>query len=295
MKTSNKILLGLISVIGLTMLTILIYAKSSLLHFESKGVHGDGVIIQKVHDIGEISFFKSNYNYEVYVKKGDAKLMIETDENLHEFLKPEVFENENNLQSLQIVKPEDVSLNSNRPIKVFLTTPSLERVDLSSFSRVIFEDTMFVDEFTARLNGSSELKLKVKTDKLNVKSNGHSQAFIKGEVGDVEIDVNASSVVELESINASVVDVKATAHSNVKLVGQTNQLNVNLNASSNLMAERLKAKNVDVSANAHASATVFAEEILDVKASASSSISYKGRPQIKQQLSSHASLNNLDF
>ena len=48
---------------------------------------------------------------------------------------------------------------------------------------------MLVDEFTARLNGSSELKLKVKTAKLNINSSGHSQAFIKGEIGDVNIDV----------------------------------------------------------------------------------------------------------
>ena len=88
MKTSNKILLGIISIIGLSMLSVLIFAKSSLIHVENNTVIGNGKVIKVNHNIAEISFFRTGGNYEVIVKKGEPKLIVEADENIQAFVNP---------------------------------------------------------------------------------------------------------------------------------------------------------------------------------------------------------------
>ncbi len=297
MKTSNKILLGIISVIGLTMLSILVFAKSSLINYTENHVSGNGNIIVKTHNIGEIAFFQAKHNYDVFVKKGAPLLTIETDENIHEFLNPHISDknsSDGNKKGLRIGQMEDVNLNPSEKIKMYLTVPTLEEVSLSGFSTITFEDTLETSTFSADVHGSSVLDLKVSTQDINISTSGHSRASVLGQTGDTKIKANGSSHVELDFVDASIVDVRATGHSEVYLTGKTTKLDADLTGSSNLVAGNLQTKNTQVSLSGHSTAQVKTDSTLNVNASGSSDVRYTGNPQITKNLSGHSSIKKIE-
>lgn len=297
MKTSNKILLGIITIIGLSMLSILVFAKSSLINYTDNQVNGNGNIIVKTHNIGEIALFQSKHNYEVIVKKGAPLLTIETDENIHEFLNPHVTEKNNpednkSKKGLRIGKHDNVNIKPSQGIKMQLTVPTLEEVNLSGFSTIIFEDTLESKNFKARVTGSSNLYLKINTEDLDIDTKGHSYASVLGVAGNTDINASGSSEIELDSVSAQNIFIKESGHSSVKIKGQSQNLNADLGGSANLNADDLTAEQVAIKASGHAKAKVVANQILQVNGSGSADIIYSGNPQITKKLSGHASLTD---
>ncbi len=297
MKTSTKILFGFISIIGLSMLSILIFAKSSLINYENNSVNGDGNIVVRTHNIGEVAFFQANYNYEIFIKKGEPSLVIETDENIQAFLRPNInrtehYREENvTKEGMNIGRIEHINLHPSNGIKVYLTTPSLEEINLRGHSKVTFEDTIESDNFRVSARGSSELNLLIKTNDLEVATDGHSVVNVKGQARSTDISSSGSSDLTVDVVDTERVNIAANGHSTVKIKGQTQQLKVDLNGSSSLMAKHLISDDASILANAHSNVSVHAKHTLNVEADGSATITYSGNPQVTKEVSGSATLN----
>ena len=301
MKTSNKILFVIISIIGLSILSVLIFAKSSLINVENNTVNGDGNITIKTHNIGEISFFKASGNYEIFVKKGKPQLVIETDENIQAFLNPSDDnyvsngkDDSNPKKMLRIGKITNVDLKPTKSIKIYLTTPTLENISIGGITKLTFEDIFTNEHFKANIHDFAEVDLKVATEKLDIKTDGSCKLNINGTAGDTKIEADGFSVVSVSTINAQHVDIKSSGNAEIKTEGISQKSNFNSSGFSRIIATGLAVKEATITAKENAEILLTASDLLNVDASGFATINYSGNPTITKNILGQASLKLIE-
>ena len=301
MKTSNKILLGIISIIGLSMLSILIFAKSSLINIENNSVIGDGNVIKVNHNIAEISFFRTGGNYEIIVNKGEPKLIIETDENIHSFLNPS-FNNiiykgkdsSNPKRELRIERRSEISLQPTQGIKIFLTTPSLEKINVGGTTKFVFEDMNSSEKFEAYVKDFAEVNLKISTDNLFINTKESGKLNIQGKAGDTNIEAKDFSEISVGTIDAKKVSIDSKGNAVITALGQALDFDITTRDFSKINAEGLSAKNITINAVGTTETSVSCTDSLHVDAIDYASVSYSGNPGIVKNIVSEASLKYLE-
>lgn len=299
MKTSNKILLGVISFIGLSMLSVLIFAKGSLIQYEGNSVVGDGKIVRINHQIAEISYLRLRGQYEVYVKKGDTELVIETDENIQAFLYPHddnytIYENNQGEEvvnrELRIGQINNLELQPSNGIKIFLTIPSLEKVDLSSTTKLTFEDVLSSESFVANVEDFAEAELKIDTKKLDVRTKGSGILKIEGNIGTTEIEAKDFSELSISGIQSELLNITASGSANVSTIGQAEINGIEASESAVIKAKQLVSKTATVAAKNKANIEVAVTDYLDVNAADSTIVRYSGSPELSSNITAQASL-----
>lgn len=298
MKTSNKIILGIITFIGLSMLSVLIFAKSSLINIENDTVEGDGKIIKVNHNIGEIAFFKSNDHYEVYIKKGSPELIIETDENIQSFLNPNFYNTAYNnkegksikRQFLTIGWPRQYNLKPTQKIKIYLTSPTFERIELGGSTKLIFEDVFDVDHFEAELNDFSEVNLKVNTPSLDIEIDDSAKLDVQGTVKDTEINADDFAHLSIDKLMAKEVLVNSEGNCNIQLKGNTQLLKIKTTGFSKVNARELTSSDIEIEAKDNTETLTNATKTLRVDAADFASVKYNGTPEVVKNISNQASI-----
>jgi len=302
MKTSNKILLGIISIIGLSLFSVLVFAKSSLINYEDNMITGNGKIVKINHEIAEISFFRLRGQYEVYVKEGAPALIIETDENIHDFFLPhddnhivnKVGDETITKRELRIEKLADVSLSPSQGIKIYVSTPSLEGINLGGNTRLTFEAPIEKENFTVDIEDFCEVDLKLSTPHLKVDARGNSTLKVQGNIGETKIESEDFSEVNIDAIEAQHLSIDASGNTNITTSGNIEEMNIQASDFANIKAAKLNTKNTIIKASGNASIAIAAIDKLDVNASGFANVNYSGDPEISKNLSRNASLNPLE-
>jgi putative autotransporter adhesin-like protein len=301
MKTSNKILFVIISIIGLSILSVLIFAKSSLINVENNTVNGDGNITIKTHNIGEISFFKASGNYEIFVKKGKPQLIIETDENIQSFINPSDDNYVSNgkddstlKKMLRIGKINNIELKPTESIKIYLTTPTLESVNIGGITKLTFEDIFTNENFKATIHDFAEVDIKVATENLDIKTDGSCKLNINGTAGDTKIEAGGFSVVSVSAINAQTVDIESNGNAEIKTVGISQKSNFNSSGFSRIIATDLSVKEATITAKENAEILLAVSDQLNVEAAGFAAVNYSGSPAITKNISGQASLKAIE-
>lgn len=303
MKTSNKILLGIISVIGLCMLSILIFAKGSLIHYDQNGITGDGKIVKINHNIAEISFFRLSGQYEVYVRKGEPQLVIETDENIQSFLNPHddnftIIENngekKQTFRELRIGKFNDLNLKPSNGIKVYLTTPSLEKVRIGGTTKLIFEDQLNNEKFEAIIDDFAEVNLKLNVKQLKINTEENARLEITGTVGETEVAANDFSFVSLGTVDGQKMNIASSGNAEIKVDGKVKTNTIKAIDFAKVNTLNLKADETRINAKDNANISVSATTKLDVEAKGFATVKYLGNPIITDKITDNASLNPIE-
>ncbi len=298
MKTSNKILLGLISLIGLSMLGVLIFAKNSLINVENSKVIGDGKIIKVNHQIGEIAFFKTNHPYEVYIKKGDPALVIETDENIQAFLRPNfdrtVYTKKGGKsilkRQLRIGHPNRFNLHPTDNIKIYISTPSMEAIEIGGSSKLIFEDVFDHEAFKAEIYDFAEVNAKVNSQNLDLEVSGSARLDISGELGNAEITTADFANLFLKNMNANSINIKSSGNSNCSLIGATKSLDIISSDFAKINAASLNCETASIQTKSSTETILSTSQTLQIQATDFASIQYSGNPEITKNISGQAKL-----
>ncbi len=303
MKTSNKILIGIISVIGLSLLSVLIFAKSSLIHYDGNSIIGNGKIVRMNHQIAEISFFRLNGAYEVHIKKGEPSLVIETDENIHSFLNPHddnytVIENKGEekqtFKELRIGEFNDISFEPSNGIKVYLTTPSLQRINLGGTTKLIFDDKFSAENFSLDIYDFAEAKLNIDATNLKVDADGTSKVDIDGKIGNCNLKLGDFAEVSLNGINAKETYVTAGGNTTLNISGQSDKIDIKVYEFGEFNGKDFTSKEVKIDAKGNSKINLSAQDKLNVEAIGFAEVRYQGSPTITQKVSDNATLNPME-
>ncbi|TVQ17273.1 MAG: DUF2807 domain-containing protein [Bacteroidetes bacterium] len=227
MKKSNLILLIALGIIIIISITGIFVLKSNLF---ATITFGEGNIVQSERDIPSFEKIKINGRYNVYFTQDSPReLIIFTEENLHEFIRTDVRNNELYISSSQPIR-------SNSEIRIELSNDFLTHVEVSASGKFFTTraialpllhltanagSTMDVEGIFESLfalqNAGATLKLRGETDKLNLESNaGGSLDASQMRATSATARANAGASI---IVNAAELDAEANAGGSVRYLG----------------------------------------------------------------------------
>jgi hypothetical protein len=157
---------------------------------------------------------------------------------------------------LYIKQEDNTSLDASGKIKVYVSAPLFKSMEASGACNIISENKLSSNEaIDIGLSGSSDARLELKAPKVSAGLSGACKLTLKGEAKEFTVDGSGSS------------DVRCFE----------------------LMTEQTK---IDVSGACDAE--VFASVKLDVQASGSSDIKYKGNAAVSQDISGAGSVKKVE-
>lgn len=237
---------------------ILLFLAATLLLFSScrwmgyKRIKGNGNIITQDRNVNRAERVSLKGSYDVEITQGPVtSVKVEGDENLLSY----IFVNEED-GYLTIKSKEHVNLVSDNPIKIYITTPKLEQVNLSGSGNIIGRSKFTGgDKLGLRISGSGDITLETNTPK-------------------VEAEISGSG--------------------SMTLSGETQSQNIRISGVGDYKAEGLKSEKTVVRIAGSGDVRVFADVELDINIAGAGSIFYKGNAAVKQSIAGSGEVKKIE-
>lgn len=217
---------------------ILIFAliAASMSAFAFKN-NGNKDLKTKEIKISEFSSVSVSSGIDVIITPGNSN--IATVETSEKYLENVVVENKGN--DLVIKFDKRISIVRG-PIRVYIKANNLEGVNASGGSDVICEEELTCQALSIKASGGSDIKMRVKANKIDVSSSGGADVILSGTAVDCSI---------------------------------------NCSGGSDMISKKLITENCTVNISGGSDAIVHATKSLTVEASGGSDLIYSGNPAIK--------------
>lgn len=215
-------------------------------------IKGDGNIVREERSAKSLSRLQFDGNFDVIITSDkQPKLEIETDLNVQKYVL--VKEDEG---TLKVKIKKDVSLETNSPIKVFISTPLLKYLAIDGSTEVNGNGVFF---------GADEVKIKIAGS------------------GKVKLDVNTP-----------ITQVEVAGSGDVMMGGQTREHIIKIAGSGDIKSENLLAEKVKVKLAGSGNVRVHAADELDISIAGSGDVFYLGNPSIKQSIAGGGRIKRID-
>lgn len=235
----------------LSFLSILVLFTSCRM-FGYKHIEGNGNVITQARNVTKATRIKLAGSFDMELVQGPStSLEVIGDDNILPF----IITTEND--GFLVIKTKDhLSYNSSDGIKIKVTTPQLENVQLAGSGNIIGK---------GKFIGSDKLVLKIAGS------------------GDIKLEVNTPTIVS---------DIAGSG--SITLVGETKEETINIAGVGNYFAETLMAENAKVKIAGSGDVKLFVATNLDVNIAGVGSVFYKGNPTVKQKVAGSGEVKKLD-
>jgi len=177
----------------------------------SNGIKGNGEVVKETRNISEFSKLDVSGVFDVTVNLGtEPSLVIEAEENLLKYI---ITKNKGDKLILDTKK----NINPQKPLKVYITTYSMDDLDASGACNVIIEK-IDCESFSADLSGACNVELSGKTKSFSADVSGAinlGATELKAEI--VKIDASGAANAEVYASESLYVD--ASGASNIYFTG----------------------------------------------------------------------------
>lgn len=238
--------------IRLAVLLFLCVALNSCQWLHWKIIKPSGQVTTENRVISSASRIRLAGNYMVQLTPGNTtSLKIETDQGFMPYIITRM-----EGEDLVIRNRDNVGFSDDTPVKIYITTPMLEKLSLAGSGNVTG-----MGKFT----GSDALELKIAGS------------------GDIQLEVNTPGIHS---------EIAGTG--SIKLAGETKDAEIHIAGSGDYLAEGLKAENARVEVAGSGNVRLYAASKLDVHIAGVGSVFYKGTPAITQSISGSGEIKKLD-
>lgn len=212
-------------------------------------VNGNGNIVTETSDLSGFSGVSVGGAIDLYVSQGNSySVKVVADENLQQFLR--ITKDGDVLN----IRPENnMNLRSSSGIKVYITSPTINKLGASGASNIIAETALQGNELYIDLSGASTAKVDL-------------------DYSGVEMDLSGASTAELRGKSKSI-DIEGSGSSHV-----------------NAMDHTTAEANVDISGAS--SVNIFVTEKLDAEASGASEVVHSGGARVNSNTSGASSVRS---
>lgn len=212
---------------------------------------GSGNIITENRSVKDFTGISVGGNFDVEVKIGPAtEVKVEADDNIMRYIETVVSGNTLKIRTKDLHNYGDVHM------KVYITTPSLVKINASASARVDVKD---------------EIK---STEKIS---------FNASSSGNIHADVDAPDV-----------EADASSGAGLNLTGKTRTYNAQASSGGSIKSFDLLSENTIVQVSSGASARVHASISLNAQASSGGTVRYHGDAAVTKTESSGGSINKKD-
>ncbi|MEY2901691.1 MAG: hypothetical protein RLY89_797 [Bacteroidota bacterium] len=234
-----------------SLLAILVLFSSCRM-FGYKHIEGNGNIITQSRNISKATKVKLAGSFDVELTPGAmTKVEVVGDDNILPFIYTE------EKDGFLVVKSKDyLTYNSTEGIKIKITTPQLENLQLAGSGNIIGQGKFTgSDKLVLKIAGSGDIKLEINTPK-------------------IESDIAGSG--------------------SISLTGETKDETIKIAGSGDYLTEGLMAENATVRIAGQGDVKVFTSTTLDIHIAGSGTVYYKGNPTIKQKVAGSGDIKKLD-
>lgn len=236
----------------LLFLTVIMLTATSCRWFGYKRVVGNGNLETQDRPVERAERIKLAGSYDVEITQGPTtSVKVEADENILPFILTR------SEDGFLIIKSKDhVSLSTDNTIKIFITTPKLEQVNLAGSGNIIGK---------SKFTGGDKLTLKI------------------AGAGDMKMEVNTPSI-----------EAEIAGSGSMTLTGETRDQRIRISGVGDYIGEALKSENAVVKIAGSGNVKLFAAAKLDVNIAGVGSVFYKGSPAVKQHVAGSGEVKKLE-
>ncbi len=252
--------------------------------------------VTKTFDFGDFNGIKAGYIHHIYVTEGRSdKIEVTCPEKYAKNLDYSI---SNGVLNLGYNQPHGIKNRNtkNDEIVVKIQMERMEYISLSGAAELTAEGNFKADEAKIVLSGASKVNgtLNLKANKLDYDMSGAAVCSMEGAFREAGGELSGAagfylladvSTLDIEASGAAKcnykgktdsIDIECSGAANIKLQGSTNDIEIECSGAAKVDAEAMTAKNAKASASGASSIRVYADNRLDLQASAASSIKYFG-------------------
>lgn len=207
------------------------------------------------------------------VYNATPSVLVESDENLHEFIKFDVVDGVLSFDKLAKItskKRLNITVNYNDYLNTIKTTDSGEILSLN---------TMDLKNASLTTEGSSKASLTIKTDAFDFTSSSKAQVKLNLECNRATLNVMDRSKIEA-LISASVTTIDLFQRASASIEGETNEFNLKTANYAHFEGKEFTAVTCNTLNDASSDVTLEVKDSITIKASDTSSIYLYGDPKI---------------
>ena len=217
----------------------------------SERVEGNGKVTTETREAKQAAKIKVLGGIDVIVNQGPTSIKIEADENVLKYIITE-----DNDGWLEVKTRDNISLHTTNDIKVYISTPVLNGVQIAGSGNL-----------TANGKFASDSKM----------------LFTIMGSGNATVDVNTPAV-----------EAEISGSGNVNVSGETRDVEVDIAGSGKFEGTNLKAENVKVAIAGSGDAFVFAESKLKASIAGSGNVRYKGNAEIDKDVAGSGTVEKIN-
>ncbi len=174
--------------------------------------NGNGNVVTKTRNISEdFNGIRGSSGLDVFLEEGnEAKIVVEADENLHEFIETEVV---NGMLKIKTSK----NINRAKAKKVYVTyVGNLEVVSASSGADVIANDVIRAEQLEISSSSGADLELEIDAREVTAKTSSGADLKVSGRAKYLTADASSGS--DLNAKNLEVNKCRADVSSGADIV-----------------------------------------------------------------------------
>jgi hypothetical protein len=182
---------------------LLISAVTSAQIWES--VRGNHNVVKKERKVQPFKGVKVSSGIDVYLSQGsNERVVVEADENLHEYIKTEV--------SNGVLKVySEANIRDAERKRVYVTTEEINYVATSSAGDIIGETPVKTDKLDVSASSAGDIALEVTADEINVDISSSGDVTLRGTSR--KLDASLSSAGDLNANDLEVKEAEISASS----------------------------------------------------------------------------------
>jgi hypothetical protein len=163
---------------------------------DAQSVKGNGNVVKKQHFPGSFDKIELGGIYNTVLKQGNSEsVVIETDENLQPYLRPEVSGN-----TLRIVQTEGVRIEQPKKIRIHITVKELKELASEGVGNISTEGAIRMGSFTLNCKGVGNVEMDLYASEFYLKMTSVGIVDLSGEVKDATMIISGVGNVEADDL-----------------------------------------------------------------------------------------------
>lgn len=175
-----------------------------VVHFQDS-ISGNGNVHKEVRNTPGFTGIRVSSGIDVYLTQGDVtEVIVEADENLHEWIITEV-----NQSDLIIKSEKNIRMAESK--KVWVTCPVVDRIDISSAGDLIGENQIHSDKLDIEMSSAGDLRLEIEAGELNIDISSAGSAYLKGTANSMHADLSSAGDLDAYDLMAKSANVSVSS------------------------------------------------------------------------------------
>ncbi len=187
-----------------------------LISFSAAGaqsVKGNGTVAKRTYNVGSFDKIELNGIFNTVLTQGtEEKVVIETDENLQQYIKPVV-----NGGTLRIELKDDVSIKNTTKMDVYVTLKDLKTLSNNGVGNISSGGKISLSELKIESNGVGNINLDLEAGKLVLEMASVGNIKLEGSADEGDFLISGVGNVKAEDMSIKTLKIKCSGVGNANV------------------------------------------------------------------------------